>query len=175
MNNNNIKFWRYSIPPIDGEGWGIFLLDSTGMFAAVTDYGNYAYMWLLRHTGCDDFREFFDHKDGYYVLGKCAPSRGKEFQGRETEQMVREEILRLRWEHQITEQQARNEWELVDSIDFYYSEGFHEWYQQTTLEEAHELAVYGYNASEKAFAEILLPRFCDVVSAELANERNQTK
>ncbi|ARF67055.1 hypothetical protein B7C51_19310 [Paenibacillus larvae subsp. pulvifaciens] len=46
---------RYS--PIDGEGWGIFILDETGMFAAVTDYGNCAYKWP--HSGCEDFRHFF--------------------------------------------------------------------------------------------------------------------
>lgn len=167
---SEVKFWRYTIPSIDGEGWGIFLLDSTGMFAAVTDYGNYAYMWPLRHTGCDDFREFFKHRDAYYVLGKCAPSRGREYQGDETGRYIRKEILRMRREDILNEEDARKEWGLLEDIDFDYAEGFGVWYEQTELSDAHEYARYDFSAQEKAFANELFPRFCDAVIEDLAKE-----
>src|SRR5690554_3259696 len=115
---DEVKFWRYYIPSIDGiEGWGVFILDSTGMFAAVTDYGNFVYMWPLKYTGCDDIREFFKHRDAYYVLGKCAPSNGREYQGDKTEQNIRETIIRLRRDHSFTEEQARKEWDLLEEVD----------------------------------------------------------
>ncbi|MEK5058622.1 hypothetical protein BK126_03085 [Paenibacillus sp. FSL H7-0326] len=172
----DVKFWRYYIPSTDEiEGWGIFLLDSTGMFAAVTDYGNYAYMWPLRNTGCNDFRDFFDHKDAYYVLGKCAPSRGKEYQGDKTEELIRKTIVQMRRSGSFTEEEAREEWNLLDSIDFYFREGFSQWYEQTNLYDAHEYSVHGYTASEKAFADKLFPRFCEAVAAELKAEREGPK
>lgn len=168
---SEVKFWRYYIPAEDGiEGWGVFLLDSTGMFAAVTDYGNYAYMWPIRHTGCKDFREFFKHRDAYYVLGKCAPSGGREYQGEETEQFIKEQILEMRRNQSLTEEEARYEWDLVDEYDLDYREGFGAWYEQTELDDAHEYAVYGYKAHEKVFAEKLFPKFCDAVLKDLAKE-----
>ncbi|MFN0221458.1 MULTISPECIES: hypothetical protein [Paenibacillus] len=167
----DVKFWRYSIPSIDGQGWGIFLLDSTGMFAAVSDYGNYAYFWPLKNTGYNDFREFFGEADGYYLMGKVAPSRKREYQGDRTEQSIRETILRMRRDDALTEADARMEWELLSSTDFHYLEGFSIWYQQTNLPDAHEEAVYDYSADELAFSKILYPRFCEIVAKELEDER----
>ncbi|MHB0944603.1 hypothetical protein ACYCSU_23940 [Paenibacillus sp. ALE1] len=172
MNSADIKFWRYYIPSIDGlEGWGVFLLDSTGMFAAVTDYGNYAYMWPIEHTGVEDFRDFFKHRDAYYVLGKCAPSRKREYQGEETRKLIRERIIEARREGYISEEEARKEWDLTEDHDLDYAEGFGAWYENTNLCDAHEYAVYGYTSEEKAFADKLFPRFCDAVAKELATER----
>ncbi|GAB6989594.1 hypothetical protein [Paenibacillus pini] len=166
-----VKFWRYYIPSVDGvEGWGVFLLDSTGMFAAVTDYGNFAYMWPIKHTGCDDFREFFKHRDAYYVLGKCAPSNGQEYQGERTEEELRKTILRMRREDTFTEEDARKEWDLLNEVDLEYREGFHEWYQGTEFIDAHEHMVFDYTVSERAFADILFPKFCEAVANELKSE-----
>jgi hypothetical protein len=165
---DEIKMWRCAIPSIKGQGWGIFLLDSTGMFAAVTDYGNYAFKWT--HHGCDDFREFvIDLKNSPdYVLGKV--SHGKEYQGQKTNENIKNEILRARREGYLSEDQAKEEWELVgDELE--YHEGFLDWYNQTSLCDAQEMSRYDYPPDEKAFAKILLPRLAQILEKELENEK----
>lgn len=170
---NDIKFWRYSIPSIDGiGGWGIFLLDSTGMFSCVTDYGNYAYKWT--HHGMDDFREFFisDSFD-YYVnkLYRCNGGR-LEFQPDETVKNIKQSILRSRYDDYMSGDTARNEWDLLDSVDWDMGEiACHEWLQQSDLCDAHELFIYDYPADAKALRDRLLPRFSELIRIELEQEK----
>ena len=163
-----VTVWRYELPSIKGQGWGSFMLDSTGMFAAVTDYGNYSFRW--GQHGKRDFRKFIADAglSQGYMLSKLAPSGGREYQGGETAENIKSAIIRRRWNRYLTEEQAREEWELVESCDLEYKEGFHEWYNQTTLADAHEYSVYDYALDEKAFAEELLPRLVEELRTELA-------
>lgn len=165
-----VTVWRYELPSIDGQGWGSFMLDSTGMFAAVTDYGNYSFRW--GHHGERDFRKFIADAglSQDYMLSKLAPSGGREYKGDETAKNIKSAIIRRRWNRYLTEEQAREEWELVESCDLYFKEGFYEWYNQTTFEDAHEYSVYDYTIHEKAFAEELLPRLAALLQKELAAE-----
>lgn len=39
--------YRYTVPSVDGEGWGVFLFDQSGVFTAVTDFGNFAHWFSL--------------------------------------------------------------------------------------------------------------------------------
>ena len=170
---NDIKFWRYSIPSIDGiEGWGIFLLDSTGMFSCVTDYGNYAFKWT--HHGMDDFREFFLSDSYDYYVNKLYKLNGGqlEFQAEQTVKRIKESILRSRYEDHMDEETARKEWDLLELIDWDMNEiSQHEWYQQTDLCDAHEYFIYDYPANVKALRDCLLPRFCEVIKRELESEK----
>lgn len=78
---SNVKVWRYSIEPErTHNGWGIFLIDSTGIFTAVSDFGNYGYHF--RCPAGEDFRQFVvglasDHYD--YLAGKLGPCSGHQF------------------------------------------------------------------------------------------------
>ncbi|UED70749.1 hypothetical protein [Brevibacillus sp. HD3.3A] len=165
-----VTVWRYELPSINGEGWGSFMLDSTGMFAAVTDYGNYAFRWG-RH-GERDFRKFIADAglSQGYMLSKLAPSGGREYKGDETAENIKSAIIRRRWNRYLSEEQAREEWELVESCELDYKEGFHDWRNQTKLDDAHEYSVYDYTIHEKAFVEELLPRLAAEIQAELAEE-----
>ncbi len=49
--------WHYVLPSIKGEGWAEFFITSRGVFSAVSDWGNYGYVWT--NTGHDDPRKFF--------------------------------------------------------------------------------------------------------------------
>jgi hypothetical protein len=89
--STQIKFWRYYLPNIDGEGWGIFLLDSTGFFSAVTDYGNCAY-----RNGTKDFREFMKGSSSYYINKLFG--EGTEYQGDQTVEKIKRYIIELRRE-----------------------------------------------------------------------------
>lgn len=166
---DNIKFWRYYIPPVDRiEGWGIFLLDSTGMFAAVTDYGNYAYMW--DHHGKKDFREFVAGlaKSPYYVLGKVAK---KDYSGKETIKAIKEDILDNRRDGSYTKEFARREWDLLKNTDDMDSVfGFKEWYDNTHVSDASELYSMDWSLQAKAFATKLMPRLAEALKDELRKE-----
>ncbi|MHB1418700.1 MAG: hypothetical protein ACYCX4_03810, partial [Bacillota bacterium] len=120
--SEDIQIWRYYIPSEDGlEGWGIFLLDSTGMFAAVTDYGNYAFRWA--YHGEKDFRKFVIglKNDPGYLLGKVLPN-GKVYDGEETIKNIKETIIDVRRDGSWSKEQARKEWDLLDS-DLEYEYG----------------------------------------------------
>jgi len=165
----DIQFWRYSIPPTDSvEGWGIFLLDSTGMFAAVTDYGNYAFKWT--HHGCKDFREFVikAHKSYDYILGKLI---SKVYSGKKTINHIKRHILEYRWERSYSKKFARKEWDLIKEIDDMDNViGFKEWYDSTHIEDAAEFYGEDWTPCAKAFAKKLMPRLAEVLKAELAKE-----
>jgi hypothetical protein len=165
----DIKFWRYSIPPVDRiEGWGIFILDSTGMFAAVTDYGNYAYMW--DHYGKRDFREFVAGlaKSPYYILEKIAI---KEYSGDKTIKRIKEDILDCRRDGSYSKEFARKEWDLIKDIgDMDNVYGFKEWYDRTHIQDTAEFYGEDWKPCAKAFATKLMPRLAEVLKAELVKE-----
>ncbi|SFH21672.1 hypothetical protein SAMN05660649_04288 [Desulfotomaculum arcticum] len=172
---SDIKFWRYSLPPIDSiEGWGIFLLDSTGMFAAVTDYGNYAFKWT--HHGCKDFREFFiDIKhgsDNEYYIKKLFQGQEKEFDGENTIKSIKEHILYYRRDGSYSKEFAREEWDLIKEYEHNFISviDFTRWHDETKIDEAHEFACYDYPSDIKAFGQKLLPRLADVLREELQKE-----
>ncbi|OPX89429.1 MAG: hypothetical protein A4E53_01506 [Pelotomaculum sp. PtaB.Bin104] len=170
----NIKIWRYSIPPIKGQGWGIFLLDSTGMFAAVTDYGNYAFKWT--YHGCKDFREFFsDIREGSvneYYLKKLYQGRKMEFDGKGTMQLIKEHILQNRRDRSYTKEFAREEWDRIKDFEGEFDSDvqFSRWYDETEIEDAHEFYCSDYPADLKAFGKEILPRLAAVLREELKKE-----
>ena len=168
MASDDIQIWRYSIPPVNGQGWGIFLLDSTGMFAAVTDYGNCAYKWT--HHGCKDFREFIakikpEVRNEYYIQKLFGDK--DTFDSERTIKGIKQHILEYRHMGDYSKEFARKEWELIE----YYSDmcdvGFYNWYEQTNISDAHEFSIYDHSTSTKAFGSELLPRLAVVLREEL--------
>lgn len=66
------KTYRYVFKGERGFGWFIALLDETGFFAVISDYGNYVYKWSA-FSG--DFREFMLQCDDGYLISKLNPRR----------------------------------------------------------------------------------------------------
>ena len=167
---SDIQMWRYTLPTIDRiEGWGIFLMDSTGIFAAVTDYGNYAYSWS--HYGEKDFREFIIglEKSPSYLLGKVARHEYK-YDGEETLKFIKKHILEYRRDANVTREEARKEWDLLEEYELEYEYGFNQWYESTSLDDAHEFYHESYSASAIGFAKKLIPRLAELLRAELDKE-----
>lgn len=164
---SDIKTWRYVLPNIDSEGWGVVLLDSTGFFAAVSDYGNYAHGWW--DSGKKDFREFFlqAEKDANYFLAKL--SRDSEFDADTTVQLIKEYILSHRRERRLLQEEARLEWERADELLADYDE--RGWCESTRINYAGEFLRYTFPASAKAFVYQLLPRLAAAIAEELKHER----
>jgi hypothetical protein len=164
----DIKIWRYQIPGEDGHcfGWGIFLLDSTGMFAAVTDYGNYASRWT--HTGRDDFREFVIRdlaKSPGYLLGKVAK---RVHDGEATLNGVKEYILECRRDGEWSKEEAREEWDLLAECDGLDSiPACTRWYDSTKISDPGEFMSESYDTDAWAFAKVLMPRLAEVLKQEL--------
>lgn len=151
---------RYDLPSIDGlEGWATIVLGADGFFAAVSDYGNYAFWWS--HFGDGDFREFMIRRplDPGYVLSKISR---EEFDLYATVAAVREHIKGL------PEDEAERETINVDDLE---SDGdFSGWCRETGIDDAHEFICESYPANARAFAEKTLTRLAEVLRAEMAAE-----
>lgn len=172
---SEVKIWRYYIPPVDSvEGWGVFILDSTGMFAAVTDYGNAAYKWPLHAE--EDFRRFFAKGvSGGYLLQKLFYEQ-KKYDNEATLQDVKEFIMVCRREGSYSREKAREEWELLSYYDDLDNDAsFVRWYDNTSISDAGELYKMSYPASARAFVNKLIPRLSEAIREELAKESEQNE
>ena len=161
---------RYDLPSINGlEGWATIVLGADGFFAAVTDYGNYAYRWCA--TGEVDFRNFILRIGGDYLLGKV--SSEDVYDDEATERLIKKHILEHRKEGWYSKERARKEWDhlvacgVADNGEI----GFHQWYEGTEIGDAYEMRVDVYPRDASAFAEKTLPRLKDAIRAELAAEK----
>ncbi|QRK06029.1 hypothetical protein JQX13_38780 [Archangium violaceum] len=177
-----VTVWRYVLR--SKHGWAVILMDSTGVFSAVSDWGNFGHWWS--HHGHKDFREFFLGKDfarwPSYCAGKFRPEQvydeEKTFQG------IRRRILEWRRDGSLSKEEARREWDHfvevacgqhfmewkdVNSIS---KEDFHEWYDGTGMPDASECAYYGDDPQAVGFVQNILPLLAQAIEAELAAERS---
>jgi hypothetical protein len=151
---------------------GIIVCDD-GFFAAVSDYGNYAYRWT--HHGCDDFRKFFLKCNPEYLQGKLAE---KELSVEKSFRQVKDELLETRryavrkqppftlgertrarecWEH-IKYYEAYNDWDgfVRDSDTYKY------------FDEPWQFAVGEYPSDIREFTETTIcKRLRALIQAEL--------
>lgn len=162
--------WRYSIPNQNNEGWAIFVIGSDGYFSAVSDYGNYAYIW--RCTGRDDFREFLlsAERDWDYFARKLAPERV--YDEESTANSIRKAILEQRADKHLTKEVAREEWELFSRSSFESEFDFHEWLLNTELEDAGWLACYETNGDAVQFVRNCMVRLIPLLKADLEKEKS---
>ncbi|MFI5296465.1 MAG: hypothetical protein ACHREM_00085 [Polyangiales bacterium] len=181
-----VKLYRYALPSVRGEGWGIFVVGSDGFFACITDWGDYSYLWS--HHGCPDFRLFLlgMTKDPHYFITKFAPER--EYDNDKTVENIRKEILRARAEAarrghrgdppletlkggwpKWSEEHARDEWELVKHLASQDLD-FRAWYEETAMAEPHDLMKMVQDRQCVTMFEKLIPRFVGLVRAELVAE-----
>lgn len=161
---------RYVVPNEPDNrfsGWGIFLIDSSGMLACVTDYGNYAYKWSS--IGPRDFRAFLCGCDDGYLTGKLAPE--KSYDGDATEKHIRRTILEDRRRGELSCEAAREEWDLLDNSDLSSEMGFGEWLRETTYSDAWDFAVRTHSAEIQMFCERLWPRLVAQLKQQLEKEK----
>lgn len=164
---SNVGVWRYSFPNVNGMGWAIFFIDDAGCFAALSDYGDWSYRWNMR--GMPEgkgVREFLLTCDDDYILRKIAPKREYDSEG--TVKAVKEFILGMRREQQLTAEEAREEWDLIDfheGLDNEYN--FWGWNQDSNLPEKHELYQTRYSLQARAFLEKCMPRLRTAIKNEL--------
>lgn len=161
---SDLKMWRYSLPSIKGEGWAIIFLDETGCFAALSDYGNWSYRWNQR--GIPEgttFRHFLLRCDDDYILRKIAPQQ--EFDAEKTRNNIKELVLGMRRESQLTAGEAREEWENAESVNSEYE--FWRWHEYTELPESGELYSLKYSEEARAFLKHVMPRLRELIKNDL--------
>lgn len=165
---SEVQVWRYALRnDKPGEGWGVFLLDSNGMLAIASDFGNYVYHWPSQGWGKGGFREFLLELDTCYLSGKLAGG-AREYQADRTLSNIREEICRLRREGYLEKDQARCEWDLPREFNnLRRSEDFGNWLEETRLEEAWEWAVYDVPTQLMLFCQRVWPRFRELLQSDL--------
>jgi hypothetical protein len=163
-----MKIWNYYIPSKDCNGWGKFIIDSTGYFSCVSDYGNYAFQWTAH--GEDDFREFLVSLDNDYLMGKLAGGR-TEFDAGLTRQLIREHIFERRKTYDINKLAARNLWDRVSKLED--KESFKEFFEDDAPNEGVEFSDwwemfhYGHPHDLQLFCKHLWPRFKEALKEEL--------
>lgn len=161
--------YRYAFPNVNYEGWGVFLLDSFGMLAVASDFGNYVYHWPRQGWGKGDFRRFLLRCDDGYLIGKLGQGQST-FDPERTSNNIKEHILYYRRHGEYEREFARSEWELVCETDWTWEGGRHDWYQRTELEDAHEFVCYGPEPQLVAFMKKVWPRFREKLEEALASE-----
>jgi hypothetical protein len=162
------KQWRYFVADPTKQSWGgVIYIDSSGVFAAFSDYGTYGYRWS--NPGCDDIRDFFARArdDWDYFLRKFAPEERFDVDG--TRAAIRERICRLRREQRLEKDDAREEWNLTGFSN--EAEAYADWFRQTHLEDPHDLARTQHSQQAVMFCKVLLPEFAKMLQAELEAER----
>lgn len=156
---------RYDVPSVKHEGWAVVVIDSRGFLGVFSDYGNYAYHWT--HFG-DDFKKFLAQLDWDYLYGKLMQLRdARVYDGSATLANIRNRIVELRREGQLTYDEAREEWTLAadSEIDDHSSIGYALWYQQTNLPDANELYETRNDLQCEQFCQKVWPRFIELLKA----------
>lgn len=163
--------------------WARFWLTDDGCLTILSDFGNYGYWWW--DIADSDFREFLIGCDNDYVMRKLADGR-REFDGEATVKRIRDWIVRLRRDGDLSREDAAFEWNLVhpkpDALPWRSPDErgafscmtneveAHEWYQQTRLSDATELLEYSLPVQLQMFMQRLWPLFVEQLDAELDAE-----
>lgn len=168
--------WRYSGPSQNGEGWFIAFLDDAGCLSVQSDFGDYSYRWPMHGMppGRDGkpcrMREWVaEHlgRDPSYVLGKL--SHRDEFDDEGSARAVRQFIWEAFEAGDLDDEEASEEWELVDS-DLDGARSGDAWIRQTSLEEPWHHLGNRYPQQAQAFMARVFPRLVAAVKAELELE-----
>lgn len=170
--DGQVEIWRYYLPNHGSwlEGWALFLIDSTGYFSVISDYGNFAYRWT---SFGDDFRAFLAQTDMGYILRKIAkPAAERGINIDKTADAVKSFILEQRRTQEWDKERARIEWDLVEDCmsDADNQCGFEAWANDTTIDDYFEFAVSKRDEEAVAFCERVWPRFQALVREQLEAE-----
>lgn len=172
----DVTLRRYVLPHINSEGCAEIVLGSNGFFAAVSDFGNYAFRWPAH--GCADFRQFFlsAPRDWTYFASKLSRDDthgGKVYDGAATLRNVHARIVELRRGRHWSKERARAEWVRAESFENLDTErDFGRWLELTSLqgEDAYGCHAERYTAPLEAFCTKTLARLGELLRAELEAE-----
>lgn len=161
------KHWRYYLPYEKGEGYAIIFIDSTGVFSAVSNFGNYGYIW--GNTGKRSIKEFLleSEKDWHYFAKKLDPKGIVDWEA--TEKRILEHIKENRKEGNYTKEFADREVSLLWNNPL-NGWSFACWCQDTKLHDPHEFQVRRLSFQVELFVKTTMKRLCVILKKELSEE-----
>lgn len=162
MAQHDAALKRYELRPDKGGAWAIIVIDSArGFFAAVSDHGNYAYLWT--HTG-GEFKPFLAKLDLDYVYSKLTHEQ-RVFDLEASVDAARKALKA------IEEAQTRPiDWveREQDDVEAISSESdFYAWQSNTEVEDAHEFFMQRKEHQCWDFCQKLFARFQQMLREEL--------
>ncbi len=160
--------FRYTVPSVDGEGWGVFLLDQSGVFTAITDFGNFAHWFSLREN--ESIGEFLISRRPDQVLCNIANEDVVDIEG--TIKYIKENLLYDRREGRFIEEDARAEWKLIEELqvdlDEYSNDvAFQYWYDKTRIQFDDGFYRYKYPSAAVRFSNETFVRLQEKLKSEL--------
>ncbi len=157
----------YEVKP-GQSGWARIWITDDGCISIMSDWGNYGY-WF--GAPAVEFRLFLTGCDDDYLGNKFAGGK-KDFDGQETADAVRELILRHRREKRLSAEDARREWDSLDS-DFGSEIDWCEWVNHETQfdhEYVYDLGSYVRPNAVRQLIKHVWPLFVAQLRAQLAVE-----
>lgn len=149
--------------------WADVLMNSDGMFAATSDYGDFVYRWA--HYGHGDFRNAFLRMSVSSFLNKTRGGK-QVVQLKETIAGIKKTIVEYRRSGEFTTEEAREELALIKQVESEH-ELLHNWLSDTSICDAWEFVQRDFCVQDYAFAELILPRLDDMIRAELIEEQSR--
>lgn len=148
-----------------GMGWFEVYLGERGQVSALSDYGNYGYVWGA--VGGDKAMSYIERLmrfvmriDPGYALSKFGQGLREVFDGESTEKMIRNTLLDLRRVGEISKDEAREEWDRLDrEISSWGEENegwFYQWADDTVVPDYGECYCLRYPGELKGFVEEVL-------------------
>jgi len=167
MSKEPVKHWRYFLPSENGEGYAIIFIDSTGVFSAVSDYGNYGYIW--GNTGSKSIKEFLlkSETDWHYFAKKLDPKEIVDWD--DTRKRI-EEYIKSDQRGGQYDGDARRELQLLENSNISDEYSFQTWYNETKIQDAHELQRRRLSYQVEMFVKQTMKRLCTILRKELEAE-----
>jgi hypothetical protein len=138
-------------------------MDETGCFSALSDYGDYSYLWGYCARG---FRESFLGFGKEYILGKLSQGR-EEYNGPETYEYVK----RLIW--YLPKEKRGAELKLLNLYNKLHNEGdYYEWYfhSGTEVDTDSETMHFSHSQQAEMFVDRIVPRLKKQIRIDLLTE-----
>lgn len=161
-----------------GLGWFQVYLGDKGQFTAISDYGNWGYVWTAVGGPKEDpylerFLRFLVSCDSSYVMAKLGQGKDRVFDGENSYLGIKEAILEARREGYLDAEEARREWNFLEyatSVWDLNAEGWwYLWQEETELSDVHEYWVSTYPGELIGFVEEV---FCKGVQPALKEYLN---
>lgn len=157
---------RYELKPEKQLGeWAIIVIDTArGFFSAVSDHGNYSYLWT--HPGME-FRKFLVQCDLDYVYGKLTHAQ-RVFDPDASVEAAREALKEIREAQTREPDWIEREDEDLGSVSS--ESDFMLWQSNTEMEDPHEFYRTRKESECWGFCQKLFTRFKTMLREELEKE-----
>lgn len=159
----------YKLGSEKGEGWGKFVIDESGYFSVVSDYGNYAFQWSAMGEGVD-VRDFLSGLDSDYLMGKLG--RRNWFDSVATHKKIKRLIIEMRKDNNATKEKAREAWRDIPE-QYEFENTYREYLEEhwSFFQDLCGIMDYDFPPDLRAFAKKLYPRFVDSMQFDKAIEK----